>query len=68
MTSLPKSERRKLKARERSEAAQGRSGSRVWGGGGGGGVSGSLLKPEQDGYVTRAYLWRRHRGSETLLL
>lgn len=49
--------------RERSEATQERSGS-VWGGAG----SGSLLKPEQDGSVTKAYLWRRHRGSETLVL
>lgn len=50
--------------RERSEAPQEQSGS-VWGGGG----PGSLRKPEQDGYVTRAYLWRdtealRHRYCE----
>lgn len=30
-----------------------------------GGVIWSRLKPELDGLVTEAYLWRRHRGSET---
>lgn len=38
------------------------------GGDGGGGVIWSRLKPEQEGLVTEAYLWRRHRGSETVAL
>lgn len=48
---------------KKSEAARERRGG-VWVGGG----SEPLLKPEQDGYVTEAYLWSRHRGSETLVL
>lgn len=38
---------------------------------GSGGVVGviwSRLKPEQEGLVTKAYLWRRHSGSETVAL
>lgn len=33
-----------------------------------GGVIWSRLKPEQEGLVTKAYLWRRHWGSETVAL
>lgn len=33
-----------------------------------GGVIWSRLKPEQEGLVTEAYLWRRHWGSETVAL
>lgn len=33
-----------------------------------GGVIWSCLKPEQEGLVTKAYLWRRRRGSETVAL
>lgn len=32
------------------------------------GVIWSLLKPEQEGLVTEAYLWRRHWGYETVAL